>query len=84
MSRLAVSADFHNADTEGRLRLNAIGTIRDLSRQAIALREGRALTLHDEELECRRRGPILARRASLGGRHRLGGHPSEAGGRASG
>ncbi len=51
MSRLLVYADFHNADTEGRLRLNTVGTIRDLSRQNITLRDGLALTLHDEELE---------------------------------
>ena len=34
-----VYADFHNADAEGRLRLNTIGTIRDLSRQNITLRD---------------------------------------------
>jgi hypothetical protein len=46
-----VYADFHNADTAGRLRLNTSGTIRDLSRQSITLRDGLSLTLHDEELE---------------------------------
>jgi hypothetical protein len=51
MSRLLVYADFHNADARGRLRLNSIGTIRDLSRQNITLRDGLTLTLHDEELE---------------------------------
>lgn len=51
MSRPMVYADFHNADAEGRLRLNTIGTIRDLSRRSITLRDGLALTLHDEEFE---------------------------------
>jgi hypothetical protein len=51
MPRPMVYADFHNAVAEGRLRLNSIGTIRDLSRLNIALREGLPLTLHDEELE---------------------------------
>jgi hypothetical protein len=51
MARPMVCADFHNADAEGRLRLKSIGTICDLSRQNIALREGLPLTLHDEELE---------------------------------
>ena len=49
MPRPIVYADFHNADSEGRLRLNSIGTIRDLSRQNIALCGGLPLTLHDEE-----------------------------------
>lgn len=51
MSRPQVSADFQNADSQGRLRLNCIGTIRDLSRQKIALREELELTLYDEELQ---------------------------------
>jgi hypothetical protein len=51
MSRPLVYADFHNADAGGRLRLNSIGTIRDLSRQGITLRQGLPLILHDEELE---------------------------------
>ena len=28
--------DFHNADAKGRLRLNCVGTIEDLSKQHIA------------------------------------------------
>jgi hypothetical protein len=46
-----VYADFNNADQSGRLRLNCVGTIEDLSQQGIQLREGLPLTLHDEELE---------------------------------
>lgn len=51
MSHPLVYADLQNADTQGRLRLNCIGTIRDLSRQKIVLREGLELTLYDEDLE---------------------------------
>jgi hypothetical protein len=51
MSEPAIYADFNNADPRGRLRLNSIGTIEDLSRLGIQLREGMRLTFHDEELE---------------------------------
>ena len=51
MSKPTVYADFNNADPRGRLRLNGIGTVEDLSRQGIQLRDGLQLTLHDEELE---------------------------------
>ncbi|MEG3861583.1 hypothetical protein [Microcoleus sp. herbarium12] len=46
-----IFADFHNADEQGRLRLNCVGTIEDLSRQNIKLQDGQLLALHDEELE---------------------------------
>ncbi len=51
MSKPTIYADFNNADPQGCLRLNCIGTIQDLSRQGIQLHEGLLLTLHDEELE---------------------------------
>jgi hypothetical protein len=51
MSHPLVYVDLQNADTHGRLRLNCIGTILDLSRQKISLREGLELTLYDEDLE---------------------------------
>lgn len=51
MTRPTIYADFNNSDTEGRLRLNCVGTVEDLSRKGIQLREGLPLTLHDEELE---------------------------------
>jgi hypothetical protein len=51
MSRPTIYADFNNADSRGRLRLNCVGTVEDLSRQGVQLREGLQLTLHDEELE---------------------------------
>ncbi|MFB2896492.1 hypothetical protein ACE1CI_26570 [Aerosakkonemataceae cyanobacterium BLCC-F50] len=51
MSHPKIFADFHNADAQGRLRLNCVGTIEDLSRQNIKLQNGQLLTLYSEELE---------------------------------
>jgi hypothetical protein len=51
MTRPTIYADFHNADTQGRLRLNCIGTTRDLATQGIVLREGLPLILSDDDLE---------------------------------
>ena len=48
---LRVFADFHNADTVGRIRLNCIGTIEDLASKGISLQSGQELTLYSEELE---------------------------------
>jgi hypothetical protein len=51
MNHSKVFADFHNADAQGRLRLNCIGTVEDLAQQQIVLRDGLPLTLYSEELE---------------------------------
>jgi hypothetical protein len=51
MSHPQIFADFHNADAEGRLRLNCIGTIEDLARHQIELQAGKLLTLYSEDLE---------------------------------
>ncbi|NEP12611.1 MAG: hypothetical protein F6K14_20860 [Symploca sp. SIO2C1] len=51
MKTLKVFADFHNADAQGRLRLNCIGTVEDLARQDIELKDGQLLTFYSEELE---------------------------------
>ena len=51
MSTVRIYADFHNADPEGRLRLNCVGTIEDLSRYQVELRDGEKLVLYSEELE---------------------------------
>jgi hypothetical protein len=51
MDRPRVFADFHNADAQGRLRLNCIGTVEDLARQQITLLGGQLLTLYSEDLE---------------------------------
>lgn len=46
-----VYADFHNADSHGRLRLNSVGTIKDLARQQIELREGLSVTFYSDDLD---------------------------------
>ena len=51
MNHPKVFADFHNADAQGRLRLNCIGTVEDLAQQQIVLRDGLPLTFYSEELE---------------------------------
>lgn len=50
MAPLTLYADFNNADADGRVRLNAAGTLRDLARLGVRLRDGLPLTIHDEEL----------------------------------
>jgi hypothetical protein len=51
VSKPILFADFNNADTRGRLRLNCEGTIEDLARQNLKFAEGLLVILHDEELE---------------------------------
>jgi hypothetical protein len=51
MSISRVFVDFHNADEQGRLRLNCIGTIEDLAHQHIELENGQRLMLYGEDLE---------------------------------
>ena len=51
MNNPRVFADFQNADSQGRLRLNCIGTIEDLSRQGTKLIDGEKLSVYSEELE---------------------------------
>jgi hypothetical protein len=51
MDQPRVFADFHNADAQGRLRLNCVGTVEDLARQRITLRDGQRLILYSEDLE---------------------------------
>jgi hypothetical protein len=46
-----VYVDFHNADPSGRLRLNTAGTIEDLARQGIQLREGLVLALYSDDAD---------------------------------
>lgn len=50
MSKPKVYADFHNADVQGRLRLNCVGTVEDLAQQQVVLRDGLLLTLYSEDL----------------------------------
>ena len=51
MSKPRIFADFHNADVQGRLRLSCVGTIEDLERHGITLRNGQSLIIYSEELE---------------------------------
>jgi hypothetical protein len=51
MTRPRVYADFHNADPQGRVRLNTRGTLDDLARQQVALSDGLRLTLYSEDAE---------------------------------
>lgn len=46
-----VYADFQNADAQGRLRLICVGTVQDLARQQIQLREGLILTLYADDAD---------------------------------
>lgn len=48
-----IYADFHNADSQGRLRLNCVGTVEDLGQQRIELREGLLLTLYSDDLDAK-------------------------------
>jgi hypothetical protein len=49
-SQPVVRVDFQNADVDGRVRLNAEGSLIDIERQAIELQPGLRLRLVDAEL----------------------------------
>lgn len=51
MATPQIYADFHNADPQGRLRLNCIGTVEDLARHHLQLRAGMLLTLYSDDLD---------------------------------
>ena len=51
MKEPRVFVDFHNADTQGRLRLSCTGTTADLAGQKISLKDGQSIVLYSEELE---------------------------------
>ena len=46
-----IFADFHNADAQGRVRLNCIGTTKDLAQQQVALHEGLIVTLYSDDAD---------------------------------
>jgi hypothetical protein len=46
-----VYADLQNVDAQGRLRLNCVGTVNDLSRQQVQLREGLTLNLYADDAD---------------------------------
>jgi hypothetical protein len=49
MKNPRVYADFHNCDSQGRVRLNTVGTLEDLARQQVQLRDGLALALYADD-----------------------------------
>lgn len=46
-----IFVDFNNCDRQGRVRLNCVGTLRDIDRLGIVLREGLEILLSSYELE---------------------------------
>ncbi len=51
MNKFRVFADFHNADVKGRVRLNCTGTVTDIERHGIELKDGQSIIIYSEELE---------------------------------
>ena len=51
MSQARIYTDFQNADPQGRVRLELAGTVEDLARQQVHLREGLPLTLYAEDAD---------------------------------
>lgn len=51
MAKPMIYADFHNADAQGRLRLNCVGTLEGLSKQKVELRDGLLLGLYSDDLD---------------------------------
>jgi hypothetical protein len=51
MTRPRVYADFQNLDDSNRLRLTCMGTLRDLERQGITLKEGLVLTFYTDDAD---------------------------------
>jgi len=49
MTSIRIYADFQNADERGRLRLNCVGTARDLARSGVQLRDGLAVTVYSDD-----------------------------------
>lgn len=46
-----VYADFHNADSQGRVRLNCAGTIQELNRLGLQLHDGLHLLLYSDDAD---------------------------------
>lgn len=51
MAAPKIYADFHNLDDSNQVRLTCAGTLADLSRQGIELREGLRLTLYMDDAD---------------------------------
>jgi hypothetical protein len=48
---LRVYADLQNRDAVGGVRLNGVGTIEDLAREGVELKDGQSIVVYDEDLE---------------------------------
>ena len=48
---ISIYVDFHNTTRDGTVRLNTIGSIKDLNRQGIVLENGLAVRLYCEDFE---------------------------------
>lgn len=51
MPAICVYADFQNLDEANRIRLNTLGTRKDLEREGVELREGLRLTLYTDDAD---------------------------------
>lgn len=51
VSKPKLYADFQNADAQGRVRLNAVGTIDDLARQQVLLKNGLTVDLYSDDAD---------------------------------
>jgi len=51
VKKTRIFVDFQNADTAGRIRLSCVGTVEDLNRLGIVLRDGLELVVCSYELE---------------------------------
>ena len=51
MLKPRIYADFQNVDALNRLRLNSAGTLEDLARQRVELREGMPVTLYADDVD---------------------------------
>lgn len=51
MNSLRISVDFHNSDGIGRVRLNTVGSLRDLNNSGVVLKDGVNLVIYCDELE---------------------------------
>ena len=49
LTEIKLFADFHNADKQGRVRLNTTGTLDDLAKYNITLKRGLEVLLNDDD-----------------------------------
>ena len=53
MENVTIFADFNNRDRDGCIRLNTVGTVADLARFSIQLKDGLQLSVSDGDLIAR-------------------------------